>query len=195
MCTLHYYRNNKRNTKIHTDAIAQEWNSNPDGSALLFVRKHPATGILYAAELIQSLDLAVTLRYLQQTDAYSVFVHLRGATTATTGLPGCHGFHSPYGDYTVFHNGVIPNPDGYRVDSIRIGEFLEGEVFSTMEPLNSVFMPWNFCNLLVWDNVQNRGYAHASQSGNLFKHPVHGISTRSLGTGWNKLSVGWYPLQ
>jgi predicted glutamine amidotransferase len=195
MCTLHYYRNNPHNAKLHMMAISNEWHSNPDGAAIMFIRKHPVTKLQYAAELIQAVDLAAVLRYLKYADCYSVIVHLRGATTSITGLPGCHGFHSPYGDYTVFHNGVVPNPEGYRVDSMVISEYLEQNLFHGDTPIHKFNLPWGFANLLVWDNVSQKGYAHASECGTLYRHRIHGISTRVLGDGWQRLAIGWYPLQ
>lgn len=144
---------------------------NPDGFSAVGVCTNFSTpdGPLYRSCIrwrFQTLDFrefASFLKMFRQT-VDTVCVHLRAATAGHVGIPNCHFFDTPDGNWTYCHNGIIPCTF-YRVDSLAIGDQLNGRI---VHDLPNLPYHWDYANVIAIHNASGAVYVHRSQRGKMY---------------------------
>ena len=192
MCTIHTFNGLCPDTKHrHLVQIEQDWTTNNDGGSVLLLDEHNQCYVR-----LQCTQLKHLLNVIKSSKASRYVVHLRASTTATTGVPGCHMFDSPTGQFIYCHNGIIPAGHKYRVDSMIVGDVLDAECGQTKE---EYFLPiishWDFANLIVLDTIADCLIVHKSYSGRLHHDGLGNWSTNRINSRYRSPDCdGWFNL-
>jgi len=190
MCTIHTFSGLCPDTKHrHLVQIEQDWKTNDDGGSLLLLDEHNQCYLR-----MQCTQLKHLLACIKSSKASRYVVHLRASTTMVTGVPGCHMFDSPSGQYIYCHNGIIRQGDKYRVDSMIVGDVLDNECGEYGDDYYYPDMAhWDFANLIVLDTISDKLLIHKSYSGRLHHDGKGNWSTNRInGKYKSPVHDGWY---
>lgn len=118
MCTLltvsrGFYRANRKDilSRIRQDAVM-----NPHGFALEIIDTYPM--------FLQGFDVERAIDLIESSEFHRFVLHQRFSTTEYIELADCHGYVSVDGS-RWYHNGIIDNTLGYRVDSQNLKDCLD----------------------------------------------------------------------
>jgi predicted glutamine amidotransferase len=113
--------------KKFDEQVTKDWLGNSDGASLVFLdgNNPDLNTVLRTMNCFALLQNIKSLMKLASDEA-RIFLHLRAATTWTTGVAYTHAFDDLDGVFYM-HNGMIKNPAGLAVDSFRlVAEFRHG---------------------------------------------------------------------
>lgn len=155
---------------------------NPDGASVVVVGP-TGTPVIRA----QVLLLKNLVSLIAGTNGSTFLVHLRASTTSVRGLPGCHMFDTPSGDWIYSHNGVIFDGMRYRVDSMIVGDVIDG-----VGPDELTTLPWSFANVVAIHNSGEirvhhsfAGKIHSDWKGNWATCAITDDYTEVFRIGWH----------
>jgi hypothetical protein len=184
MCTIYTF--DARSKADFLKRICRDWESNPDGGSLVAIHRGKV------AMRLQTPQKKVLASAIASTSAERFVVHLRAATTMATGVSGCHMFDSPSGEWIYCHNGVIPNPDRLRVDSLALGEDLD-RGWSELPDWSR----YGFCNVIAVRHGRGDAevFIHRSMGGTLFTDDEGNWSSKPVNTRFRPVEQGgWHDL-
>lgn len=189
MCTIHLFDGVNPDVKQrHLEQIEKDWKSNPDGGSVLILDDHNEVTIRF-----QTIKLRYLMAMLKTSKGTTYVVHLRNSTTAQQGVPGCHMFDSPSGEWIYCHNGIIWGA-GYkhRVDSLQLGNELDSLAY--VDDKEITLPNWqdhDFANVIAYHTIERRLFVHRSYSGQLH-HDGDNWSSLRIDHNYNSVSPGWY---
>lgn len=98
--------------RIKSDAIR-----NCDGYSLVMTRKEGSLSL-------NSMDINTVVATIDAINFERVWLHSRAATGTDIGVAYTHNFRTKDG-ILIQHNGIVGNPDGLPVDSMRIAQLVD----------------------------------------------------------------------
>lgn len=183
MCTLHVFSGHRATKAAHLKQIASDLAWNSDGSSVIMLDE--CNQVYSRAQYMRPADLLAAIR---KSNASRYIVHLRSATSWTTGVSGCHMFDTTSGDWIYCHNGVIREGAGLRVDSLILNETLDRVYPDELAPLQ-----YGFANVIAIHQPTDTILIHRSIGGSLTTDGNGNWSSHSISADYVAFDeIGWF---